>query len=252
MKLSNMEMRMPLGSQLPIMLKTKAHFEYSKECRHVGVYYYINVNLVPSLIAILEIFLNYIRCFSSKILLSLFRDAFRSCAHGIFRFNIFYLLFETAVWEFHVSPRQAMQILHVIFIPIIYSLFHISIDEERCYGLLKWGTRSATFHIHHGSRSVSVNYFHLHPLYFSALFFLHNTLHANHLSVFVVVWCIITLHHFYIVVFSDMSKLSILSRIQPILLLIPYHESLYFLNDNGFNPRNTTEQTIQQKHILFK
>ncbi|KAL5670445.1 hypothetical protein ACJX0J_022666, partial [Zea mays] len=27
---------------------------------------------------------------------------------------------------------------------------------------------------------------HLHPLYFSALFFLHNTLHANHLSVFVV------------------------------------------------------------------
>ncbi|KAL5675007.1 hypothetical protein ACJX0J_011138, partial [Zea mays] len=108
------------------------------------------------------------RCFSSEILLSMH--------------------FETAVWEFHVPPRQAMQILHIGFATFI---FHISIDlvimfssiiigNKRCYGLLNF--------VDSGNKSVSVNYFHLHPLYFSALFFLHNTLHANHLSVFVVVW----------------------------------------------------------------
>ncbi|KAL5650494.1 hypothetical protein ACJX0J_041303, partial [Zea mays] len=71
----------------------------------------------------------------SEILLSLFRDAF---------FQIGFATF----------------------------IFHISIDEERCYGLLNFVDSWAACH--------------LHPLYFSALFFqvtfLHNTLHANHLN----------------------------------------------------------------------
>ncbi|KAL5657414.1 hypothetical protein ACJX0J_030577, partial [Zea mays] len=97
--------------------------------------------------------------------------------------NVLDVLFrDAAVWEFHVPPRQAMQILHfqigfATFIARVSS-FHISINEERCYGLLD------IWLILWIQAFTSLSYLLIYDI------FLHNTLHANHLSVFVVVWCI--------------------------------------------------------------